>query len=509
MLLRKIFSFPTLTLLVALTLSAIAAWYSILGLTAIFAAAVIPIIIMGGSLEVAKVVTTVWLHRYWDKASWTLKAYLIPAVVALAFLTSMGIFGFLSKAHSDQELVSGDVGAKIAIYDEKIKTARDNIEANRKALQQMDAQVDQLLGRTTDDVGANRAVQVRRQQRAERTRLQNEIAADQETISKLNEEAAPIRAQIRKVEAEVGPIKYIAALIYGDQVQEDTTTLEKAVRWVIILIVFVFDPLALSLVIAAQHSYRWLDDDLRNRKKENEDEAEEKFKETFLDSKGTVDPDIDLDQFLEENFDDILKSTEYVEAPKEKKDVKKVKRKRVAKPDAVVGEDVREAPVSVDSTPDPELEPSKDEPEQPARPEPVVKPIRTEGVTAQETEGGYIQFQGKSMSKEALRGMHPELFIQADNGNSINTNFGTEFPKFSKKGDTFVRVDVLPNRVYKFSGTKWIEINKEQTDSYLYDEEYIKYLVDKIDSGEYDVDLLTENEKLQIEDYLLQNKNIK
>ena len=139
MLLRKIFSFPTLTLLVALTLSAIAAWYSILGLTAIFAAAVIPIIIMGGALEFAKVITTVWLHRYWDRAGWTLKLYLIPAVVALAFLTSMGIFGFLSKAHSDQTLISGYVGAKVAIYDEKIKTAQDNIAANRKALQQMDA----------------------------------------------------------------------------------------------------------------------------------------------------------------------------------------------------------------------------------------------------------------------------------------------------------------------------------------------------------------------------------
>jgi len=88
MLLRKIFSFPTLTLLVALTLSAIAAWYSVLGLTAIFAAAVIPIIIMGGSLEIAKVVTTVWLHKYWDRSGWKLKLYLIPAVVALAFLTN-------------------------------------------------------------------------------------------------------------------------------------------------------------------------------------------------------------------------------------------------------------------------------------------------------------------------------------------------------------------------------------------------------------------------------------
>lgn len=507
MLLRKIFSFPTLTLLVALTLSAIAAWYSILGLTAIFAAAVIPIIIMGGSLEVAKVVTTVWLHRYWDKATWTLKAYLIPAVIALAFLTSMGIFGFLSKAHSDQTLISGDVGAKVELIDEKIKIARDNIAMNQKALEQMNSQVDQLLGRTTDDKGANRAVQVRRQQAAERNRLNREIETEQATIAKLNEEAAPIRAQIRKVEAEVGPIKYIAALIYGDN--PDANLLERAVRWVIILIVFVFDPLALSLVIAAQHSYRWLDDDLRNRKKDEEEEAEEKFKETFLDSKGTVDPDIDLDQFLEENFDDILKSTEYVEAPKEKKDVKKTKRKRAVKADVVVGEDVREASVPVDSQADPVLEPSKDGPEQAARQEPVVNPIKTEGVTLQESDGGYVQFEGKSVSKDALRGMHPELFLQVDSGNAISTSFGSEFPKFAKKGDTFVRVDTLPNRVFKFSGSKWIEINKEQTDSYLYDENYVKYLVSKIETGEYDVDLLTDNEKLQIEDYLLQNKNTK
>ena len=497
MILRKIFSFATLTLLVALTLSAIAAWYSVLGLTAIFAAAVIPIIIMGGSLEVAKVVTTVWLHRYWDRAGWKLKLYLVPAVMALAFLTSMGIFGFLSKAHSDQTLVSGDVGAKVELIDEKIKISRENIAMNQKALEQMNNQVDQLLGRTEDDKGANRAVQVRRQQAAERNRLNAEIAAEQENIAKLNEEAAPIRAQIRKVEAEVGPIKYIAAMIYGDN--PDANLLERAVRWVIILIVMVFDPLALVLVLAAQSSYKWLDDDLRNRKKEDEDEAEEKFKEAFLDSKGTVDPDIDLDQFLEENFDDILNSTEYVEAPKEKKDVKKTKRKRVVKPDVVVGEDIRETSVPVNSQTDTVLAPSQDEPNKD-------KPIKTEGVTLQESDGGYVNYEGKAVSKEALKGMHPELFLQVDSGNQPSTNFGTEFPKFAKKGDIFVRVDTLPNRVYKFVGNKWIEINKEQTDSYLYDEEYIKYLISQIDNGTYDIDLLAENEKLQIEDYLGRNK---
>jgi hypothetical protein len=503
MLIRKIFSFPTLTLLVALTLSAIAAWYSILGLTAIFAAAVIPIIIMGGSLEVAKVVTTVWLHRYWDRASWTLKAYLIPAVVALAFLTSMGIFGFLSKAHSDQELVSGDVGAKVELIDEKIKISRENIAMNQKALEQMNNQVDQLLGRTDDDKGANRAVQVRRQQRAERNRLNNEIAAEQEAIAKLNEEAAPIRAQIRKVEAEVGPIKYIAALIYGDQVQDDTTTLEKAVRWVIILIVFVFDPLALSLVIAAQHSYRWLDDDLRNRKKEKE-EAEEKFKEVFFDNKIE---DEEVNKLLDEAFDDILDETVY-DVPKEDDDVSETIQPNTIPSDDVVREDVPETPAPVAATPGDRMEPKE---AGTVEDNGLVKnkPINTDGVTLQEAEGGYIKFEGKSVSKEALRGMRPELFLNADSGNHPSTNFGTSFPQFAKKGDTFVRVDTLPNRVFKFSGTKWIEINKDQTSTYLYDEEYVRYLVNKIEVGEYDVELLTDNEKLQIEDFLLQNKNPK
>jgi hypothetical protein len=484
MLIRKIFSFPTLTLIVALTLSAIAAWYSILGLTAIFAAAVIPIIIMGGSLEVAKVVTTLWLHKYWNRAKWNLKLYLIPAVVALAFLTSMGIFGFLSKAHSDQTLVSGDTSAKVELVDEKIKIARENIAMNQKALEQMNSQVDQLLGRTDDDAGANRAVQVRRQQRAERTRLQNEIGEEQETIAKLNEEVAPIRAEIRKIEAEVGPIKYIAALIYGDN--PDTNLLERAVRWVIILIVFVFDPLALMLVLAAQSSYKWLDDDLRNRKKEIEvDKVEE-----------------DTEKFLDENLDDMLHETAY-DVPKEDDNVSETIQPNTIQPDVVVREDVLETHI-------PDAAPSGDSVEQSetresSREEPAAV-IKTEGVTLQESDGGYVSFEGKSVSKSALQGMRPDLFLQVDSANQSNTSFGTTFPKFAKKGDTFVRVDTLPNRVFKFSGNNWIEVNKDLS-TYLYDEEYLKYLIGKIDSGEYDVDLLAENEKTLIEEYLTTNKS--
>jgi hypothetical protein len=513
MLLRKIFSFPTLTLIVALTLSAIAAWYSVLGLTAIFAAAVIPIIIMGGSLEVAKVVTTLWLHKYWDRATWKLKLYLIPAVIALAFLTSMGIFGFLSKAHSDQNLVSGDTSAKVELVDEKIKIARENIAMNQKALEQMNSQVDQLLGRTDDDEGANRAVQVRRQQRAERTRLQNEIAAEQEAISKLNEEVAPIRAEIRKIEAEVGPIKYIAAMIYGDN--PDSNLLERAVRWVIILIVFVFDPLALVLVLAAQSSYKWLDDDLRNRKKEEED----KFNEVFTDTK----LDEDSNKLLDESLDDMPHEApealvEAVKAsiendarvaaynvPKEDENVSETIQPDTIPTDDVVREDVPETPAPDAITSGDSVEQSKAR-ENSVREEPVAPvksvEIKTEGVTLQESDGGYVSFEGKSVSKSALQSLRPDLFAARPDDDQSLTSFGTEFPKLATKGTVFVRVDLLPNKVFKFNGTKWIEINKDLTDSYLYDEEYIRYLVAKIDSSEYDVDLLSDNEREQIEYYL-------
>ena len=261
--------FGYFTLLVALIIEAVGAYYSVTGLAAIFSGAVIPILIMGGALEVGKVTAAVWLKMYWERASLAYKLYLVPAVALLMVITSMGIFGFLSKAHSDQNLVSGDVIAKIAIYDEKIKTEKENIEANRKALKQMDEGVDQVLGRSTDEKGADKAVAMRRSQQKERSRLQAEILQSQKSIAELSDARAPIAAEVRKVENEVGPIKYIAALIYGDN--PDASILERAVSWVIILIVAVFDPLALVLILAAQQSLRWA-----------KEEQEEKNIEAFV-----------------------------------------------------------------------------------------------------------------------------------------------------------------------------------------------------------------------------------
>ena len=236
---------------VALSLSALAAYYAVMGLIAIFAAAVVPIALMGSLLEASKLVVASWLYRNWKEIPALMKSYFVVALVVLMLLTSMGIFGFLSKAHLDQAIPTGDVQSKLALIDEKIKTEKENINANRKELSQLDAQVDQTIARTDDTKGTERAITVRRAQQKDRNRILNEIGSAQTKIAKYNEERAPIASEVRKVEAEVGPIKYIAALIYGDESATDVTMLEKAVRIVTILIVIVFDPLAVLLLIAA------------------------------------------------------------------------------------------------------------------------------------------------------------------------------------------------------------------------------------------------------------------
>jgi len=246
--------FALITLLSAISLSAIAAYYSVIGLMAVFAASPIPIAIMGGALEFSKLIAASWAYKNWKVAPKFLKYYFTVAVMILMFITSLGIFGYLSKAHNDQSLISGDVSAKIEMIDEKIKVEKDNIDVNRKTLKQMDEAVDQVMVRSTNEKGAEKAASLRKAQQVERGRLLKEIETYNKRVATLNEERAPIAAEIRKVEAEVGPIKYIAALIYGDSI--DSSLLDKSVRFVIILLVLVFDPMAVLLVIAGSFSLR-------------------------------------------------------------------------------------------------------------------------------------------------------------------------------------------------------------------------------------------------------------
>lgn len=251
-----------LLLISAILLSAIAEYYSIQGLMAIFSGAAISVAVMGIALGISKLVVSSWLYRNWNITPRLLRSYFVVAIVTLMLLTSMGIFGFLSKAHSDQNLVSGDVVSQLALIEEQIKIEKENIDANRKIITQLDSQVNETISRTSPgagasnsasgsngDAGISRSISIRRGQAKERSAAQEAILSAQGKISKLNDTKAPIAAKVRAVEAEVGPIKYIAALIYGDEAK-DQTTLEAAVRWMILLIVAVFDPLAVLMFIA-------------------------------------------------------------------------------------------------------------------------------------------------------------------------------------------------------------------------------------------------------------------
>jgi hypothetical protein len=266
-------NFTTILFSTAILISAVAEFYSIAGLVAIFSSQAIASIIMGAALGVGKLVAASWVYRNWNTAPRILKYYFTVAVVVLSLITSMGIFGYLSKAHLDQSVVIGGSADKVRILDEKIKTSKENIEANRKSLKQMDEAVDQIMARSTDEKGADKAAALRRSQNKERTNLLSGIESEQKKIIAINEERAPLAADLSKIEAEVGPIKYVAELVYGESSEE---MIGKAVRMMIILIIFVFDPLAILLLIAANMEMKkkeqpWLEPFQAFDKKEKSD----------------------------------------------------------------------------------------------------------------------------------------------------------------------------------------------------------------------------------------------
>ena len=450
---------------VALSLSAVAAFYSIAGLAAIFAAAVVPIVIMGSILEAAKLVVTVWLHEYWSRCRLAMKLYLVPAVFFLMLITSMGIFGFLSKAHLDQAVPTGDVAAKVQFIDEKIKTEKDNIEAARRALRQMDESVDQTMARSNDEKGADKAAQLRRSQARERGVLQNDIATAQKKIAALNEERAPIATELRKVEAEVGPIKYIAALIYDDDT--DANMLEKAVRWVIILLVIVFDPLAIMMLLAATESMKWERAQPAIPKKQEETDDASKLDDN-------VEPDAKDMGGLDNDIQPTAPPVDIAPEHWGGQDLTA----HIEKKDSVVEEIV-----------DKETNAEK----LARRAWKELNPNDTIHRQKQLLEEGKIdRFPWADL-----------MTAQADDLEQFaNIDFGIKFPENPGKGDAYIRVDHLPTKLFKWNGLKWIEVDKNTTDSFAYNDNYIDHLIGKISSGEYDPELLNSSEREQIEQRL-------
>jgi len=254
-----------LTFLSAISISVIAAGYSIVGLATLFAGAVVPIILMGSALEVGKLVAASWLYHNWNSdVPRLLKLYLFIAIIVLVFITSLGIFGFLSKAHLDQVKPTSSNNIKIELLDNQIKSQEIIIERSQNTLTLLDKALEVYI----DKEYVTRGLKERKKQKPERDALTLAINEASDKIAELSDKKGSLKLEQDKIEAEVGPIKYVAELIYGENAKD---MFDHAVRVVILILIFVFDPLAVLLLIAANISLRqW-------RKKRSIKKSEEKF----------------------------------------------------------------------------------------------------------------------------------------------------------------------------------------------------------------------------------------
>ena len=238
-----------LTFITSLAIAAVAAWYSIIGLTTIFSAAVVPIIIMGVVLEIGKLVAAAWVYQNWKETNVLLKSYLVSAIVVLMLITSMGIYGFLSKSHIDAGINTTEISVKLERLDNRINGEQRQIDRAEKTLKQLDDRLEKM----NEGWFITRGIQQREKEQEERQQLNNIIKKSESEIDKLLDKKSEDQLEVKNFEVEVGPIKYIAALVYGDEAKN---YLDNTVRYVILLLIFVFDPLAVLLLISANQSYR-------------------------------------------------------------------------------------------------------------------------------------------------------------------------------------------------------------------------------------------------------------
>ena len=659
-----------LILITALCLSAIAAYYSIIGLIAIFAAAVIPIAIMGTALEVSKLVTTVWLHEYWDRCKLKMKLYLVPAVVVLMFITSMGIFGFLSKSHIEQTTASQEsvalvernqkeigrlqgiiaraeqkieqaqttgtgadtnIQAQIDKEQERIDSAYDRVQplideqnqivAGVTALYQSEldkidtdlsklqgfidngeiAKAQAMVGSRADgkfgpktaeaftnyqtrkgeerlqwvqkiqDAANSPTVKAAREEIARlRGQAEAQIAQSNELINRLRSQLGQdtgvdidavideqnvkikaanaeidtltadtyaLEAEYRQLEAEVGPVKYIAEMIYGEA---DRDILEQAVRWVIIIIVVVFDPLAIMMLLAATESFGWA------REQRNERQQIKSTRTTPHD--GVHDADQDQQTGSESDPDPGADEDAGEKVPGEvdgtgdspDQTVEPTSESADGEADQKVKDEAPKLVFPVPEPLDPEEFKEEEEVAEGNPPIDVQSPDPDErdweydadGTRIYKLDAGYptkmlvddedwdVVHSGK-LAKKIWKANNPDDTLKRqerllDNGRidevpwhqlkpiaddlvAGDISFGIKFPEEPIKGDTYIRVDFLPTKLFKFNGQNWIEVNKESTDSFTYNEEYIDHLIEKLGSGEYDPEMLNDNERDQIE----------
>jgi myosin heavy subunit len=643
--------FAILTLLVALSISAIAAYYSIVGLAAIFAAAVVPIILMGAVLEVGKIVSTVWLHTFWKKAPKLTKAYLSSAVLILMFITSMGIFGFLSKSHIQQTAKSQDQVAQISTIDGNIGRANAKItrwtdeidrisqgtnsrvdilvDKEQEILEQLYSRIDKekSQARTQSDKNIqlqnDRIAQARQRKddniknieikynnglnnsakskeidqekknevgvaasaqrniraiqktleatllsvdskytkqittitgRIDKLRNQSNVKTDdidgrveelegfvtneQKKVDGFRSAKSKIETSVRQLEAEVGPIKYIAEFIYGEDA--DRNLLEAAVRWVIIIIVAVFDPLAIMLVLAATMQIRWI------REEKHGPEAKElRIKELEMKieeyNEFLIKLESELDRLTQEGEEKSERITELESAIEE---VNNDKVKAVSELEKLVEKDKNKYSTIIDGLTD-DLTESKITGKEQSKTikelkaqikdlenkEPEIREVEVEveklvedetkireanaatklkdqeakelanQVRARDAAMERLNEKYKLVEKPMLEQLAPVADDEEDDNEIPPAAFGSVYPDSPKNGQLFTKTDVFPHSLYKFNGKKWIDVDKNGTDSYL-TEEYVRHLVEAVAKGETELEDLTDQEKTEMTDFL-------
>ena len=512
-----------IALLTALSISGVAAYYSIYGLTAIFSGVFWPIVIMGSVLEVGKIVSTVWLHTYWHHLKLSLKAYMSLAVVILMFITSMGIFGFLSKAHIEVTSQAGGGDLLIQQVDQNIAIEQQRITDARKVMAQMDDAVAALLkgsganAERDNNRTANmttQATKLRDSQKKERESLNASIDTANNRIAELSRQKLKLNQEQLKMEAEVGPIKYIAQLIYDDTASKDM--MERAVRWVIIVIVAVFDPLAVAMVLGVTMV-------MNNRRREHELVEHEPVR----DSEGTR--DIELPVGVERVLERVVEVEVPVELIREVEVIKEVPVEVIREVEVI-----KEVPVEV-LVPDTELEQElaealvmlEDALNKPAKvqyvdrivektvevikevPVEIIKEVQvtdTTNLNALTRELDNL-LQENLRKENQIHALKAELKIKdqesagvaADEFDAVvNTSLlGTQLPDSGEIGQLYLNVKT--EKLYKYTGTDWLEVDKQMNSSYTMDEHWQNYKLGQLTRGEAEWDDLTVAEQTALE----------
>jgi hypothetical protein len=240
------FAISVLAIVMGIALSAVAAYFSVLGIAAIFAGAFVSVAVMMALLEMSKLVAASWIYRNWSIAPTIMRFYMIVAVIVLVLITSLGIFGYLTKAHVDQTISSGDNILRIEQIDSRIERQQRVIDDAENVITQLDDAVS-ILQEYDRIRGPNGALAVRESQREERSLLNGQIDEASDVILDLKQQRAELSRTQLELEAKVGPLRYIAEMIYGDEAKNH---FDSAVRLITIILVFVFDPLAVCLLLA-------------------------------------------------------------------------------------------------------------------------------------------------------------------------------------------------------------------------------------------------------------------